>query len=257
MQTQQLDYPNWDIPLRGFFYEDIDHKYLLTYEHRGHEQTPVQGLYYLCKTFKNHENYKKWYHSLELYGEYVKKTISYTAPYNLLCAHVYDLNKFNMERFTVPAGYGTTAEALENLKTQAKHGIKLNDDVYLRIFPTAIQRRGFHATLLSKTKAVSLVSKITNDQELRQIAINQLEWIFGKNPFATSTMYGEGYNYHPLYVAYSPQLMGALPVGIETKGYDDEPYWPTINNAVYKEIWGHTTGKYLFVLNDLIEEKRQ
>ena len=136
-------------------------------------------------------------------------------------------------------------------------GIKLNDDVYLRIFPTAIQRRGFHATLLSKTKAVSLVSKITNDQELRQIAINQLEWIFGKNPFATSTMYGEGYNYHPLYVAYSPQLVGALPVGIETKGYDDEPYWPTINNAVYKEIWGHTTGKYLFVLNDLIEEKRQ
>lgn len=257
MQTQQLDYPNWDIPLRGFFYEDIDHKYLLTYEHRGHEQTPVQGLYYLCKTFKNHENYKKWYHSLELYGEYVKKTISYTAPYNLLCAHVYDLNKFNMERFTVPAGYGTTAEALENLKTQARHGIKLNDDVYLRIFPTAIQRRGFHATLLSKTKAVSLVSKITNDQELRQIAINQLEWIFGKNPFATSTMYGEGYNYHPLYVAYSPQLVGALPVGIETKGYDDEPYWPTINNAVYKEIWGHTTGKYLFVLNDLIEEKRQ
>lgn len=254
MQTQQLDYPKWDIPLRGFFYEDVNHENMLTYEHRGHEQTPIQGLYYLCTTFKDHPNYAKWYRSVELYGEYIKKVMEYTAPYNLLCAHVYDLNKFNMERFTVPARYGTKEEALENLKCQARHGIKLHDDVYLRIFPVAIQRRGFHATLLSKTKAVSLVALLTNDQDLHQIVIDQLEWIMGKNPFASCTMYGEGYNYHPLYVAYSPQLVGALPVGIETDGYDDEPYWPTVNNAVYKEIWGHTTGKYLFVLNDIIKK---
>ena len=47
-------------------------------------------------------------------------------------------------------------------------------------------------------------------------------------------MYGEGNNYHPLYVAYSPQLIGALPVGIKTKGDLDLPYWPTVNNAVFK-----------------------
>ena len=65
-------------------------------------------------------------------------------------------------------------------------------------------------------------------------------------------MYGEGYNYHPLYVAFSKQMVGALPVGIETIGNDDLPYWPTYNNAVFKEIWGHTTGKYLWVLADII-----
>ena len=106
--------------------------------------------------------------------------------------------------------------------------------------------------LLSKTKAVSLIARLFNNNKMRQIAINQLEWILGKNPFTSSTMYGEGYNFHPLYVAFSPQIVGSLPVGIITKDEHDAPYWPVQNNAVYKEIWGHTTCKYLWVLADLI-----
>ena len=113
------------------------------------------------------------------------------------------------------------------------------------------QLRGYHATLLSKTKAVSMIGKVLNRQDLKQIAFDQVAWVLGKNPFASSTMYGEGHNYHPLYVAFSPQLVGALPVDIKTLGHHDIPYWPTINNAVFKEIWGHTTGKYLWILADL------
>ena len=67
-------------------------------------------------------------------------------------------------------------------------------------------------------------------------------------------MYGEGYNYHPLYVAYSNQLVGALPVCFKTNGYNDAPYWPTVNNAVFKEIWGHTTGKYLWIFVDILDK---
>jgi len=48
-------------------------------------------------------------------------------------------------------------------------------------------------------------------------------------------------------------MVGALPVGIRTYEDFDAPYWPTINNAVYKEIWGHTTGKFLWVLADLVK----
>ena len=73
----------------------------------------------------------------------------------------------------------------------------------------------------------------------------------GRNPFASSTMYGCGYNYHPLYVAFSRQMVGALPVGIMTLNEADLPYWPMMMQAVYKEIWGHTTGKYLWVLADI------
>lgn len=251
LSCQQQTYPKWDKPIRGFFYEDPQHTKILSYEHRGHEQTPVQALARAYQVLPHHSDSKLWKEGLELYAEYITNTMSYTYPYNLLPAHVYPLDKINIERFTVPVTFGTKEEALNDLKKQATSGIKLNENVYLRIFPVAIQRRGYHATLLSKTKAVSMIGKVLNREDLTQIAYEQLAWILGKNPFASSTMYGEGHNYHPLYVAFSPQLVGALPVGIKTYGYHDIPYWPTINNAVFKEIWGHTTGKYLWVLADL------
>ena len=251
MSCQQQEMPDWDKPLRGFFYEDPQHTKILTYEHRGHEQTPIHGLARALEVYPNSSLATKWIESLELYAEYVVNTMKYTYPYNLLPAHVYPLEKINIERFTVPPTHGTKEEALIDLKAQASSGIKLNEDVYLRILPVAIQRRGYHATLLSKTKAVSMIGKVLNRQDLKQIAFDQLAWVLGKNPFASSTMYGEGHNYHPLYVAFSPQLVGALPVGFKTLGHHDVPYWPTINNAVFKEIWGHTTGKYLWILADL------
>lgn len=254
LSCQQSEYPKWDIPLRGYFYEDPKHTKMLTYEHRGHEENPIRGLVKLCETFIDSPDLKLWENGLSLYKEYVIRTNELTSPYGVIPAHVYELDKFNMERFTVPAGYGTIDEAHENLKEQARHGIKLNDNAYLRIFPVAIQRRGYHATLLAKTKGISLIGKYFNDPTLKQIAINQLEWVMGKNPFSSSSMYGEGYNYHPLYVAYSPELIGALPVGFETKGYNDLPYWPVVNNAVFKEIWGHTTGKYLWIFADILSK---
>ncbi len=238
--------------IRGFFYEDPKHEYMLTYEHRGHEQEPIQGLVKLLEVYPNNPKYQEIKEGILLYKEYVEKTINDTYPYGMLPGHIYVLDKINMERFTVPPSYGTMQEALVKLKEQAKHGRKICENVYLRKFPVSIQRRGFHATLLSKTKAVSTIAKLLNDQKLKQIVIDQFEWVFGKNPFASSTMYGEGYNYHPLYVAFSPQMVGALPVGIETKEYTDEPYWPMATQAVYKEIWGHTTGKYLWIMADII-----
>lgn len=234
--------------VRGFFYEDPAHKYVLTYEHRGHEQSPIQGL---CKLYEiePNEDIKK---AIDLYSEYVLLTIHETKPYNLIPAHIYIDGKLNKERFTIPAYMCTEEEGINDLYRQMHNGLKITDGIYLRIFPIAVQRRGFHATLLSKTKAISCIAKLTNNEKLRQIVINQLEWIFGKNPFASSTMYGEGYNYHPLYVAFSRQIVGALPVGIMTKEDMDIPYWPTYNNAVFKEIWGHTTGKFLWILADLL-----
>lgn len=252
LACQQSEIPNWEHPLRGFFYEDPKHEKLLVFEHRGHEQTPVHGLTRLLEVKPDHPNAKHWMKGVTLYQEYIIDTKDLIAPYNLLPAHVYEADKLNMDRFTIPATHGTKEEGFAAFKRQIAHGIKLNPNIYLRRLPIAIQRRGFHATLLSKTKAVSAIANLLNDEELKQVAFDQLEWIMGKNPFATSSMYGEGYNYHPLYVAFSRQMVGALPVGFETLADTDEPYWPVANNAVYKEIWGHTTGKFLWVLADLI-----
>ncbi len=254
LSCQAWELPNWEKPLRGYFFEDAKHEHILTFEHRGHEQTPIQGLASLCEEFPHHLDYDKWMNGIRLYGEYIKQTIQYTYPYQLVPAQLYHIEHFNLERFTVPSSIKDTQLVLEDFKQQAMQGIRLDEKIYLRKFPIALQRRGFHATLLSKTKAISLCARVLKDQELKQIAIDQIEWVMGKNPFSTSSMYGEGYNYHPLYVAYSPQLVGALPVGFKTKGIEDKPYWPTVNQAVYKEIWGHTTGKYLSVMADILKK---
>jgi len=255
IKCQERDYPNWDIPIRGFFYEDVNHEYMLSFEHRGHEQMPITGIVELMRTYPESKNYQKWKEVLLLYKEYIIDTIKYTSPFGLCPAHIYILDKINIERFTIPPSFKTKEDALADLIRQAKSGIRLHDNVYLRIFPIALQRRGFHATLLSKTKAISAIANILGDEQLKEIAIKQLEWILGKNPFSTSTMYGQGYNYHMLYVAYSPQLEGSLPVGFMTKGDLDLPYWPVVNNAVYKEVWGHTTGKFLSIFIDLLNLK--
>lgn len=252
LASQQSTYPNWKKPLRGFFYEDSKHQYPLTYEHRGHEQDPIQGLARLLEVAPHHQNAPLWEQGLKLYAEYIERTSDVCAPFNMLPAQIYDVKNIKLERFTIPASFGTKEDGLRDLQGQIKTGIRLDENIYLRRFPIAVQRRGYHATLLSKTKAVSLIARLFNNNKMRQIAINQLEWILGKNPFTSSTMYGEGYNFHPLYVAFSPQIVGSLPVGIKTKDEHDAPYWPVQNNAVYKEIWGHTTCKYLWVLADLI-----
>lgn len=253
MECQQREYPNWDIPLRGFFYENRDHLTNLVFEHRGHYDSPVYGLTKLCEVGRNYPDYDKWIETLKLFEEYIIKSVSYTAPYDLLPAGIYELDKINLNSYTIHPNDIDNAKQV--LKDQISSGIKLNDGVYLRKMGVAVSRRGFHATLLSLTKAVSSTAVILNSNELLRISIKQIEWIMGNNPFSSSTMYGEGYNYHPLYVAFSLQMIGSLPVGIKTYQNTDEPYWPTINNAVFKEIWGHTTGKYLWVLADILKMK--
>ena len=250
-QEQEIT-PDWEYPIRGFFYEDPDKRFLLTYEHRGHEQTPIQGLVKLLTVAPDHPKREKWEKAVLLYKEYLETTAFSTEPYGMLPAHIYIKGKINPLRFTVPANFNQD-NLEEYLNSQIEAGIKIGEGVYLRRFPIAISRRGFHATLLSKAKALSFIAWYLNDFHLRQMAIAQIEWLLGKNPFASSTMYGEGENYHPLYVAFSRQLIGALPVGIKTKEESDEPYWPVGNNAVYKEVWGHTTGKFLWVLADILK----
>lgn len=249
LDTQEVDVTK---EIYGYFYEDKEHKYILSYEHRGHEQSPIVGVidyYTVCKDEKIKQELKK---SMEYYRDYIlKSTYLKTNKYGLLPAGVYNINKINVEHFTT---YGYTVEkALEVLKGQVITGKKITDEVYLRNFPISLSRRGFHATLLSKTKGVSYLGLVLNDKDLEQIAINQIEWVLGYNPFNTSSMYGFGDNYHPLYVAFSKQMVGALPVGFMTYKDDDAPYWPVKNNAVYKEIWGHTSGKFIWVLKDILE----
>lgn len=250
LSCQQSETPAWDVPLRGFFYQDEAHAKLLTYEHRGHEQSPVQGLAMLCMAAPDDPDAPLWRQGVALYAEYIRKTKALCEPFGLIPGHVYIHGKLDVGCYTIARDFAGDPE--EALHRQMETGVRLHEGVYLRRMPIALHRRGFHAVLLSKAKGISAAAMALGDGELMQVALNQIEWVLGRNPFASSTMYGEGHNYHPLYVAFSPQLTGSLPVGIQTLGDEDAPYWPVACNAVYKEIWGHTTGKFLWALSDVL-----
>jgi hypothetical protein len=46
-------------------------------------------------------------------------------------------------------------------------------------------------------------------------------------------------------------MVGALPVGIETKGDSDAPYWPTQICWTYKEVWSQPAGEWIWLMSDL------
>ena len=64
-------------------------------------------------------------------------------------------------------------------------------------------------------------------------------------------MYGEGYDWTPLYSVRSGQMVGALPVGIETKGFADAPYWPSQICWTYKEVWTQPVGQWIWLMEDI------
>jgi hypothetical protein len=51
-----------------------------------------------------------------------------------------------------------------------------------------------------------------------------------------SCLYGERYDWTPPWSMRSGQIVGALPVGIETRGMNDALYWPTQICWTHKEV---------------------
>jgi hypothetical protein len=64
-------------------------------------------------------------------------------------------------------------------------------------------------------------------------------------------MTGEGYDYVPHYSAMSGDIVGSLPVGIETCRNRDIPYWPVHNHVNPKETWVHPVAQWISSVRDL------
>lgn len=252
MDCQQQEVLNdFEIPLTGFFYENRSKSRILAYFHRSFEHSPMQALSRLYQAFGDHTDAPKWRRSMELYADYVKATAAMIQPYGVLPSAIYELDNSDFSGIYHEGDHSAGLPTMEEFNEQVLRGIRLSDTHYLRRFPVSFQFRGFHATLMSKAKAIAFIDQALDDRELREIAARQLEWIVGFNPFAASSMYGEGYNYHPLYVAFSDQIVGAVPVGFETFENDDEPFFPMQNAPTYKEVWVHTTCRFMWLIADL------
>ena len=118
-----------------------------------------------------------------------------------------------------------------------------------KLYITALS--GNNAVLLSTGKAAALCGRFLQDDALLQIGAEQLYWTVGKNPFGQSLIYGEGHRYPQMSSFSSGELTGEMPVGIRSLDDTDEPFWPAVNNACYKEVWVTSSGKWLSLLSEL------
>jgi hypothetical protein len=94
---------------------------------------------------------------------------------------------------------------------------------------------------------------LRGDAAAAQLAERQLEWTLGRNPLCRSFMYGEGYDYLPLYSPMCGDIVGALPVGLPSFGAKDEPYWKAGSNEPSpKEQWVQTVTRFVGLVSEVL-----
>lgn len=238
--------------IKGFFYRDETKKTIVHFSHQSREHVFAQALTEIAIVLPNHPKVSVWKTAMESYGEYLKKLMQYTAPYGMIPSGVYCIDEIDdVENFLLVHPRLKFQNERANYIEQLEKGIRLNDRYFIKCFPVWFSFRGNTAIILSMGKAASLIGKYLEDRELIEIAREQIYWIAGKNPFGNSFIYGEGSSYGKQYTALAGDMVGEMPVGIQTQGNEDLPYWPMANIACYREIWTTSAGHWLWLAADL------
>jgi len=251
LASQERRLQPWSVPLTGYFYTGPKRENLFHRFHVGQEQEPIIALIRLCEALPNHEKWMKWYSAVVLHSQYyLKSAADADEPYGVLPAGVYRESEVRL----IPESKNWTPlrAADRDVYMQEVHkGMPLGGEYYLRRFPVWFDFRGNSSVLLSQAKALSAAGQLRGDLEAEDLAQKQAQWLVGRNPFSASLMYGEGYDWTPLYSVRSGPMVGALPVGMETKGIEDAPYWPTQICWTYKEVWTQPVGQWIWLMQDI------
>ena len=246
--SQQRSAVGSAFPLAGFFYTGPGRDTVFHQFHRGNDQAPIVALAQLIETFPNHPDWMQWYAAVARYAEYQKTSAATTAPYGVLPAYVYRLG----DERDVPESGALHRATRESYRAQVQEGMAMGEGWYLRAFPVWFARRGNYGVLLSQAKALSAAARLRRDSAALDLAQRQAQWVVGRNPFVQSTMYGEGYDWAQQYSVSSGDFVGSLPVGMQSRGDTDLPYWPSQNMYVYKEVWVHPNIRWLWLMADLM-----
>lgn len=231
--------------IRGAFYRDETHQVFQHFNHQAREHLFAQALDVLI-TLSNND--AKFMQAARNYGDYLLWLEHFTAPYPMVASGLYrddepkDKDSFYHQHLLVDQSAET------EYTTQLQNGIQVAPHLFVKRFPVWFSFRGNNGVILSTAQSAAILAKALKDEKLAQLAENQLAWVSGLNPFGQSLMYGLGSRFENLYAASCGQQVGALPVGIETAGDEDIPFWPQFNNATYKEVWIGNNGKWLAVI---------
>jgi hypothetical protein len=251
LASQERTLQPWPLRLTGYFYTGPDRKHLFHRFHMGEEEQPIIALDRLCRALPDDPNWMQWYSAIVLHAKYYQQAAAAAdAPWDMLPAGVYRLSEADLLPQSASWRPLETASR-DAFAAEVKQGLPLGGDYYLRRFPVWFQFRGNSSVLLSSAKALSAAAQLREDITGENLAEEQAQWFIGRNPFASSIMYGEGYDWTPLYSIRSGQMVGALPVGIETRGIADTPYWPNQICWTYKEVWTQPAAEWIWLMNDL------
>ncbi len=231
--------------LSGFFYRDSEKIVPVHFNHQSREYLYAQGLASAYAVL-NGEKKERVYAAACRYADYMKGLMSYASPYGMIPAGMFLLSEAEDEksfpRLHLEARF---QEQQGNMIEQIKKGTPAGEGAYVRQFPVWFSFRGNAAVLLSQGMGCRILGEMLEDKELHDIADEQLYFIVGKNPFAQSLVYGEGSAYAPQYAANPGEMIGEIPVGIETDGNEDEPFYPEAINATYKEVWTSPAARFM------------
>lgn len=251
LASQERSLQPWSVPLTGYFYTGPERKYLFHRFHMGEEEQPLVALMRLCKALPDDPNWMKWYSAIVLHTKYYQEAgVALDAPWNVLPAGIYSVSGASILPESASWRPLETANRAMFV-AEVQQGLHLGGDYYLRRYPVWFQFRGNSSVLLSQAKALSAAAQMRGDITDEDLAQQQAQWLIGRNPFSASIMYGEGYDWMPLYSVRSGQMVGAIPVGIETRGIADAPYWPDQICWTYKEVWTQPAGEWIWLMRDL------
>lgn len=246
--------------LKGMFYRDETHNVFQHFNHQAREHLYAQAFEEMLSAFPVHESYGIWLEAAKEYGVYLEFLDTFTEPYPMFASGIYRKDEWQDKDSFYKQHLLVSDEAEESYQKQLEQGIEIGKGLYIKRFPVWFSFRGNNAILLSMGKSAAVIGRLTNNQALLDMGYQQLQWMVGKNPFGQSMVYGEGHNYPQQYSVSSGEITGEMPVGMQTFGEEDEPYWPQFNNATYKEVWVGVAGKWLSLTAELLsfeKEKRE
>jgi hypothetical protein len=227
------------LPLTGYFYTSTKRDQPVHDRHSSFAEAAVMALRALCDTFPNHPDWMNWYGAALLHSEYFQEPgAAISAPFRLIPNSIWRRSELD----------GLQGAKLEDALKQFNDGTRLAEDYSLRVFPIWNDNlfHGNTAVHMAATAALASAALLRNSRETQDLVRLQLQWVLGGNPFSQSLMYGEGYDYQPLFAYCTRDLAGALPVGMDSR--NDSPYWPAENRATFKEMWVVPVSRMLFSL---------
>lgn len=236
----------------GFFCRDESLTIPQHFTHQAREHLFAWALTAVATATKDDSLRRSLERAIRSYGCYLELLGRACGPYPMIAAGVYAPEEWRDGDSFARTHLLVDDHAHAEYDRQLALGESVSDKYTLKRFPVWFSFRGNNAVLLSQGMAAASLARHLDDPGLMSIAFGQMQWMCGFNPFGQSMVYGQGGLYTSMYSVSSGQIEGEMPVGVQTMGDGDEPYWPQFNTATYKEVWVGVLAKWLSLASTLI-----